>query len=367
VSPNRSNRLARAITAGLVIVATVLLLPSPASADPAGPTDFQTNILKVEPPTPGVAFTVIGGDSFIEVQVEPGIEVMVVGYRGEPYLHFMPSGLVYQNERSPSRWLNDDRFGEVVIPPKADASAEPEWVEVATDGSFAWHDHRTHWMNESKPPGVEVGEIVLEAVVPLLVDGEEVALHVDCILLASPSPVAVIIGVVAGIAFGAAAMRQASGSLVQVGLAIAAALATTFGVWALVSVPSETGPSPLLWLLPGIATVAALVALVWSIRQRAEGNLTPGGPLVGAALFIPSLTAIAGFELVIWGWVRREAMIRALIPSNAPGPLDRAVIAGAAAVGVVTIVAAARAILASTGARPAPGPERPVHRPPSPT
>lgn len=363
-----SSRLLRALAGGVIAVATVLLVPSPASADPAGPTDFQTSIIKIEPPVSQLTFEVIGGDSFIELQAEPGIEVIVIGYRGEPYLRFDPSGTVYQNERSPSRWLNDDRYGESVIPPEADPNAEPEWVEVASDGSYAWHDHRTHWMNRSKPLGVEVGDTVLEAVVPLLVDGQEVAVHVDSKLLASPSPLAVIVGVLAGIVFGGIVLFLASGSLLRVGLIVAAALAAVFGVWAVVSVPSETVPSPLLWMLPTIAIIAAVVALAWSIRRGASGEKADGGPLVGAALFIPALTAIAGLELVIWGWVRREAMIRALIPSDAPGPLDRAVIAGAAVVGVVTIVAAIRTIFASTGPRPAPQRERPArHQPPSPT
>ncbi|MCP4226669.1 MAG: hypothetical protein GY773_25295 [Actinomycetia bacterium] len=361
------SRTLRAVTASLVAVATMFALSSPAAADPAGPTDFQTDIVEITPGSAQVTVEMIGGDSFIQLEAESGVEVIVVGYRGEPYLRFDPTGAVFQNELSPSRWLNDDRYGETLIPPQADANAVPEWIEVADGGTYAWHDHRTHWMNQAQPPGVAVGGIVLEAVVPLLVDGEEVAIHVQSRLLASPSPLGPILGVLVGVAFGVAVFGLASRRTLQVGLIVWAGLAAIFGTWAVLSVPSETAPSPLLWLLPVIAAVAAIAALVWSTRVNLDEVDPDGRKPSGAALFIPALTAIAGIELLVWAWFRRQALVRALIPSDAPDLLDRAIIAGAVVVGVVAIAATVRTMFVATGLRSEPRSERPArHHPPSP-
>ena len=58
------------------------------AADPAGPTDFRTTVESVTPPTEGIDVDVIGGDSFLQLTVAPGVDVVVLGYQQEPYLHF---------------------------------------------------------------------------------------------------------------------------------------------------------------------------------------------------------------------------------------------------------------------------------------
>ena len=90
--------------------------------------------------------SIVGGDSFFELRVEPGTEVFVIGYQGEEYLWFRPDGAVWENQNSPSTYLNADRLGGDGIPDTATADAEPDWKRVAGDGHFAWHDHRAHWM-----------------------------------------------------------------------------------------------------------------------------------------------------------------------------------------------------------------------------
>jgi hypothetical protein len=327
-----------AMLAAVMALATGLVMASarPAAADPAGPTDYRTEIVSIEPPVDGLEIEIIGGDSFIQLTAPRGFEIVVVGYAGEPYLRFEPDGTVRRNERSPARWLNDDRFGESAVPPEATADAEPEWTTVADDGSYAWHDHRTHWMNTTRPPGAEPGDVVLEAVVPLAVDGAEVGVHVRSTLLAGPSPLTPL----AGGPLGAAAAGFAGwrgGVRVLAGVAtVAAAASSAAGLWAWLSVPAETGPSLLLWVLPLLALVAA--ALVAS--GRSPGSASPAGivtPTGAGAAGVSALLAFAAVELGLWSWIRREALVRALIPSDAPPALDRLVIAGTAAVAMVTL------------------------------
>ncbi len=45
--------------------------------------------------------------------------------------------------------------GDAELPAHADPPAEPEWETIATEGSFQWHDHRTHWMGTQPPAEVE--------------------------------------------------------------------------------------------------------------------------------------------------------------------------------------------------------------------
>lgn len=337
-----SGRGARPVVAILVMAALPVLLAGPASADPAGPTDYRSEVVLVEPAHPGLDLVMIGGDSFLQLTVSAGTEVMVIGYQGEPYLHFSPDGTVTQNERSPSRWLNDDRFGEASVPPDASAEAEPDWVVVATDGSFAWHDHRTHWMNSARPPGKVPGDTVLEAVVPLEVDGVAVDVHVRSELLSGPSLVGPAVGVVAAAVSALAAVviaRQWSRELVvPVVVGIWAALAAALGAWAVLSVPAETGPSPMLWLMPAVGVVASAAA--WWFATRASSSSPAGRPPM-ALLTVWGLVAVAGLELVAWSWTRRLALTRALIPSDAPAVLDRAVVAAAAVAGLIALAVAA--------------------------
>jgi len=303
--------------AGLVVTA------GPAAADPAGPTDYRSEVVRVDPATPAIDVRVVGGDSFVLLRAERGTTVDVVGYRGEPYLRFGADGTVERNEASPSRWLNDDRYGSTEPPPSSTPGAEPDWRVVATDGSYAWHDHRAHWMNPARPPGAEPGDTILEAVIPLVVDGDEVDVHVRSVLLARPSPAAAIVG--GSIAFAAVGALLLGGRRVgnRSGLltvaAGGAALATVLGGWAYRSVPAETEPSVTLWLLPATALVAALGALVLGRTGRVSRF---GVDLLGA---------LAALELGLWAWSRRAAPVRAWVPTDAPQWLDRATVTGAGA------------------------------------
>ena len=102
---------------------------------------------------PGVPDTIdvriVGGDSFVLLTADPGTDVVVLGYDNEPYLHFRADGVVEENRRSPTVYQNRSRYGSDDAPADADPTAAPEWQQVASGGSYAWHDHRAHWMLRS--------------------------------------------------------------------------------------------------------------------------------------------------------------------------------------------------------------------------
>jgi hypothetical protein len=347
----RGPRLVKAagvvVTTLVMTLAVVLVVAAPASADPAGPTDYESEVTTVDPATPAIDLEIIGGDSFVQLTVTPGTEVLVIGYQGEPYLRFDADGLVHQNERSPSRWLNDDRYGQSEVPVGADPDAEPHWIQVADTGSFAWHDHRTHWMNPARPLGAEPGDVVLEAVVPMVVNGQSIAAHVQSRLLAGPSLWPAVIGAVIAAGVGIGAARVSSAGPLLVGLAVWSLAATGITLWATLTLPGEARPGPGVWVLPLVALVVAAAVLVLASRQRWSLQPPEGGST--GELLIPGLVALAGLELVLWALIRRDAFTRALIPGDAPDGLDRFISAGAGVFGAVA-TAIAFGALAGVGA-----------------
>jgi hypothetical protein len=308
--------------------ALVVAAPAVAHADPPAPTDVRTEVLRLDPPTESITVSIVGGDAFVLLEPAPGTEVMVMGYAGEPYLWFRADGTVAENASSPARYLNADRFGGDV-PDGVDADAPPEWVEVGS-GAHAWHDHRAHRMDRGRPPGAEPGDVVLDGVIPLVVDGDEVDLHVSATLLAAPvSWPWVLIAAATGTASFVAGRR--SPRTAAAAATVAAALALLVGVWQFRSLPAETGPPVTWWAFPLTALVAAVVAV--GAAQRSE--LVATGAL-----------AIAGVQLVIWAWQRLDGLTRALLPTEAPAWLDRLATSLALGVGAAAVTVAGTTITA---------------------
>lgn len=119
---------------------------------------------------------VLASDALLKVSNPTDAEVVVYGYDDEPYLRIGPSGVLV-NRNSPARYLNEDRYAQTPVPEHADPAADPDWTRVAGDSSYAWHDHRIHWMAVATPPRVQAdpGQTVriLDWEVPFTWDGRE--------------------------------------------------------------------------------------------------------------------------------------------------------------------------------------------------
>lgn len=302
-----SNRWAR-LASVLISVGIATVVPSsPAAADPPGPTDYRTEVQSIEPATDAFEIEIIGGDSFVLLRQTRPVQIDVVGYNGEPYLRFNRDGTVDQNRRSPAVYLNEDRYGDgsEELPPQADAAAPPEWEEVADDGTYAWHDHRAHWMLESRPFASGPGDQILEAVIPTRVDGIEIDVQVASFWVSGPSSLPYVAGGAMGIALGLVAWRRPSGAPAIT--ALAAGTALVVGVGQFRSVPAETEPSTTLWILPAVAVVAALAALAFRRQPATALPLT-----IGAAV-----------SLIVFGALRLPESTRAILPTDVPFWLDR--------------------------------------------
>ena len=303
--------------------------PPPAVADPAGPTDYQTEVIAIDPDGTGFTVEIIGGDAFVGLVVEPGVAVEVIGYRGEPYLRFRADGLVEENANAPSTYLNEDRFGETTIPDSVDRGAEPDWQLVATNGSYAWHDHRTHWMNQQHPPGAAPGDIILEGVVPLLVDGVEVDVIVQSTWMPPPSASGASAGAVLGIlAVAAIGRRRDRRAIASIAFG---SVALTIGLIAFASVPGETDPPVLLWVLPAMAIVTGVVA-------RRPGIAGLESPLEGVGQSV--LEVVAPSLLIAWGVTKWDWIWRPVLPTDLPSWAERLVTVAVLTAGLGLAIAA---------------------------
>lgn len=319
----------------LVGVMLALLGGGVAHADAPAPTDYQTEIVAIEPIVDGVSFDVIGGDSFVEMTVTPGLDVTVVGYQGEPYLWFRPDGTVAENQRSPSTYLNATRYGRDA-PASASADADPQWHDVADDGSYAWYDHRAHWMLDIRPAGRSPGDQILESVIPLRVDGVDVDVTVISTWQTGPAAWPLVLGALAGIIVVAATVWLARAHRCwPVTLVPVATVAALLGSWQYLPLPAETDPR-LTWIvLPATSLAAAVSALaVWSRRR-----------LVGEAAGL-----VAALTLLAWGAVKRDDIGAAVVPTAAPQWLDVVTVVASLVAGVgVTGVVVVGMILRSSG------------------
>ena len=299
--------------------------PQVAIADPPAATNFRTAVTAIEPAAPEIDVSIVGGDSFVMIRADRGATVEVTGYQGEPYLRFLPSGEVVENRASVTYFASRSRYG-ADVPSDINTATPPDWRRVGSDGEYAWHDHRTHWMNEFDPPGRRPGDVILEAAVPLVVDGRPTTVSVTSVWVSAPSPAAAWWGAGIGMLVAAVVLRRRSSMLMLAGLAGAVSVsATALAWWQFRSVPLETGPS---WVMPVLPSVAALAAVAAAACARRA-------PFVAASSLL-----LAGVELALWTWRRRTHLGRPILPTDAPWVLDRAATTATFVTAVAVMIAA---------------------------
>jgi hypothetical protein len=160
----------RARRAGLVAGLALLLVATaagPAAAHAIGTgtdaSNYRTTVVGIDQATPGLSVRVVAGGQ-LELTNRSDQEVLVLGYRLEPYLRVGPGG-VFENQRSPSTYTNRFSTAPASIPPEFDPEAAPEWRRVGDGPSTVWHDHRAHWTGPD-PAAVSANPRMLHVVVP---------------------------------------------------------------------------------------------------------------------------------------------------------------------------------------------------------
>jgi hypothetical protein len=137
----------------LAALAAVLACAVPAQAHKGSP-NYRSTVRTVVPPFAGLEIRVLNYDDRLELVNRTGRDVEVRGYGGEPYVRVLADRTVEVNERSPSLYLNEDRFAAVQVPRDASEHAPPLWHVVDKAGRYEWHDHRIHYMSKNVPAQV---------------------------------------------------------------------------------------------------------------------------------------------------------------------------------------------------------------------
>lgn len=334
------RRLAHPLRAAVLTAALIalfaLLNPIPAAAHIVGtggsPTNYRTTVTAIQPAVPTVGVTVGLGGQWVRVTDQGATEIVVLGYRGEPFLR-LAQNRVQVNELSGTVIETGLRPG---VPASANAApidpATPaRWVPLNDEDNATWSDRRV-----GPPPAAQPASGSWE--LPLIVDGQRVTAVGNRDLIPPPSPwpwVAIL--VLLTIAVAAIGWRRdwhrPMAAAVAVGILafVAHVLGTGF-------IPQQNGPV-FGWI--GVGAISAFSLLIGAVTVVSTLRRSESAPdrlvTVAAMVLLLAATDIS----VLW---------YSQLPFPGPAGLDRGltVLAYASAVGVLIaglrLVRAARAM-----------------------
>ena len=141
-----------------ILPLVLLAMAAPAWAHGRGSdaTNYRSTLTD-EAGVAGLEWRIWGNDEYLGLTNTTGEEVVIYGYQPtdpEEYLRIGPDG-AFENRNSTAYYLNLDRYARQAPPEGTGADVEPDWVKVSDAPSWAWHDHRIHWMGLSPPPQVQ--------------------------------------------------------------------------------------------------------------------------------------------------------------------------------------------------------------------
>lgn len=171
-----AHRSVFVITMTVVLVA--LIGPAPAAAHIAGgasPANARSVLTEIRPQASGVGITVGLGGQFVRLSNQSAGEVVVLGYRGEPFLR-LTQQRVQVNPASPTAAQTGQLPGLA-----QGTAADDQWVQLDDGDSVSWPDARVDGRS------LAAGESE-SWTLPLEVDGRQVTVSGTRTGLAAPSP-----------------------------------------------------------------------------------------------------------------------------------------------------------------------------------
>jgi hypothetical protein len=343
-SGGESSLVISALRRSLLVVAAAVLWVGfsavPASAHAVSgqsATNLQTNLRSVTPAVQGLAVKVIEFGSRLEVVNRSDKEVIVLGYKDEPYLRIGPDGL-FENRLSPATYINRTREGEEPTEAAKNAKVgETDWQKVSSEPLARFHDHRIHWMAPQDPPEAraEPGKrhvINAEWVVPLRVGAEAVAVKGDLVWEPGPSGLpwyVLIVALIAGVIAIGRLANWAAGLAAVTGLVLAVDIFHMVGLGLANAGTLGSRLSKAVTMSPfAVATWAvAVLTIVWLVRRGADGL---------------ALAALAGLGVALLGGVSDiDALSRSEVPFGFGAALARLAVAASIGLGVGLAAAAA--------------------------
>jgi hypothetical protein len=166
-----------AVIAGLF----ALIYPAPAAAHIAGagasPSNYHTVVTGIRPAVQTMGVTLGIGGQWVRVANQGAAEIVVIGYRGEPFLR-LSQNRVQVNELSRTAAETGQVPG---ISAPADPATEPRWMHVRDGDSATWTDAR---IDAPADPSSASASWEL----PLVVDGQQVTVVGTRDRISPPSP-----------------------------------------------------------------------------------------------------------------------------------------------------------------------------------
>jgi hypothetical protein len=185
----------------LAVALAALLAAAPAASAHQGNPNYLSQVDAITPQTQGVIVDVLNRDDRLLLHNTSGKDILIEGYKDEPYARVLGDGTVEVNTDSEAYYLNDDRFGRADVPASADSKGAPRWKLIDRTGRFEWHDHRAHWMGQQRPPQVHDESVrtkVFDWSVPIQVAGAKGAIRGTLFWTPLPggsAPLALIFGI----------------------------------------------------------------------------------------------------------------------------------------------------------------------------
>ncbi len=300
----RRRRVEAALRGLLAVLVAAALAPASAQAHgPVAPV-ATSYLARVGTLPAGLDAKVVDGYLRLWLRVPARETVVVLDYRGAPYLRFARGG-VYVNERSEMYDLN--HLPPLEPPAVLRRDTPPRWVRVSAGHEYEWHDGRIGALTDTAlAPGTSyVGRFTI----PILLDGRLSAISGRVWHAQSPSivwfwPIVVLLACLA------AALRLRRRSLderLARALALAALLVVAVGV-----AGRELHGRPTVEAEQVVVLVLALALVGWALQRvlrRRQG------------LVLEILIAFAALEI---GWQLAPTLVHGFVLIALPAFVARA-------------------------------------------
>lgn len=244
---------------------------SPASAHGEAsvePTNYRTDISGLHPADPRIKVTTADIGTRLVLENTSNVEVVVMGYDGEPYLRIDERG-VFENVRSPARFLNRSLKPSSDVPSDADPTASPRWRKVSSGSTARWHDHRAYWMSPRAPAAVtrdpQRKHVVIDNwEVPIRVGGRRAVIEGDVRWVPGPLPIYWLMAAVASFAVVFLVHRVMAWRVVALGTVGVLDLAVIYAIVNVFCASTASNSSKFsATLLASIGAIIGLATLGW--------------------------------------------------------------------------------------------------------
>jgi len=285
-----------------LILGLLSVLPFPAqhmgSGDSVQPRDTVSIIKSVAPALPdGVDVDIVGSDTFVRVR-SVGHDVMIAGYKDEPYMHITVVGEVFVNDGSITTLMNGNRYGSVDTASFVE-SPTPVWRKIGANGTAMWHDHRVHWMSPKRPAPIDAIGTVVEWKVPFSVDGVATTVSGTLFLREKASVLWWLAGFAALLCAVVLSVRRRNEFFVLT--FFMSMVGVVIGAIQYLGLPDGARITPLILMF---SLGAAVVAAISMFLQRGQASQHVA----------VSLNAGAGAALVVCGWLCADQIRAAYVP-----------------------------------------------------